>query len=174
MHGCACDSRQCRWRCTAGSEHGPNKRPTSVQKEIKYTDHNHTIAYLPPEGGGSLSTLVKPVSHSQKKKTSHSLPPLGGRITPNFGHFPYKKKAQKIFPAYSAPGFCVPHRPGGGSMAQNQSLTFKKPVSDPSGGGGTRRARQWFDHNTKKNENNQNLAEAPLGAVKLARRASPC
>ncbi len=44
----------------------------------------HTIAYLPPGGGGSLSTLVKPVSLSQKKKpVTHYPPPRASTYGPS-------------------------------------------------------------------------------------------
>ncbi len=101
---------------------------------------NIPLLTYPRGGDGSLSTLVKPVSHSQKK-TSHSLPPPrgGGRITPNFGHFSYKrlKKGSKNFPGAFGAWF-LRTLPPGGSPAQNQSLTFKKPVTHPPPGGGVR------------------------------------
>ncbi len=60
-----------------------------------------------PTGGGSLSTLVKPVTFRKKPVTHY---PRRVWITPNFGHFPYKrlKKMLKKIPASSAPGFCNP------------------------------------------------------------------
>ncbi len=60
----------------------------------------------------------------------------GGGSLQILATFPIKglKKAQKNFTAPSAPGFLRTH-PGGGSPAQNQSLTFEKPVTHPPGGG---------------------------------------
>ncbi len=49
---------------------------------------HHTIAFL--GGGGSLSTLVKPVSHSQKKKPVTQYPPRGVGSLQILATFPIK------------------------------------------------------------------------------------
>jgi hypothetical protein len=61
--------------------------------------------------------------------------PLGDRITPNLVTFPTKgfKKKPKNSPAPLAPGF-LRTPPQRGLWPQNQSVTFKKPITHPPRG----------------------------------------
>ncbi len=97
--------------CAESTDPPKESRTASVGSQWSFLLHLVCQPYHCPPGG-SLSTLVNQSVTLRKKPVTH-YPRGGGWITPNFGHFPYKrlkkKKAQKIFPAPSAPGFCVPH-----------------------------------------------------------------
>ncbi len=89
-----------------------------------------------PRGGGSLSTLVKPVSHLQEKNQSLTTPPWGSRIAPISGQFSDKRLKTKAQIFSLAPGFLrTPPPPpgGGGGLWPSQSLLKKKPVTHPQG-----------------------------------------
>ncbi len=97
---------------------------------------DHTIAYLP---GGSLSTLVKPVSHSQKKPVNHYPPPPRVGSLKILATFPVKGlKKSSNFSRRLVFAYPLGH--------ESQSVTFEKSSPPPGGGWGLSNGMLWTFH----------------------------
>ena len=105
-------------------------------------------------GGGHKSLLKKSVSHSEIK-TSQSLHPPGGggSVGGRSGESHFflgisRQKSLKKCGAKSLLHFGTPP-PGGGvsgpKFSKSQSVTFKKSVSHPPGGGVSAATKHWPD-----------------------------